>query len=146
MGALTWQQGQRLYVDTNLFIYAVEEVMPFAPQVQSLFQAADEGSVTLVTSLLTLAEVLVRPYRVGNDDLVSTYRDLLTLPHPNLDAVLPSAVILANAARLRAATPSLYLPDAIHLATAQAAGCHQFLTNDERLRAVAEPRVVLLRD
>ena len=68
--------------------------MPFAPQVQSLFQAADEGSVTLVTSLLTLAEVLVRPYRVGNDDLVSTYRDLLTLPHPNLDVVLPSAGIL----------------------------------------------------
>lgn len=146
MGALTWQQGQRLYVDTNLFIYAVEEVMPFAPQVQSLFQAADEGSVTLVTSLLTLAEVLVRPYRVGNDDLVSTYRDLLTLPHPNLDVVLPSAGILTNAARLRATTPSLVLPDAIHLATAQASECDQFLTNDERLRAAAEPKIVLLRD
>ena len=76
MGTLTWQPGDRLYVDTNLFIYAVEQVMPFAPQVQTLLHAADQGDVTLVTSLLTLAETLVMPYRQKNGRLISAYREL----------------------------------------------------------------------
>lgn len=73
MGTLEWQPGDRIYVDTNLFIYAVEQVMPFAPQVQPLLQAADQGVVKLVTSLLTLAETLVMPYRQENDMLISAY-------------------------------------------------------------------------
>jgi predicted nucleic acid-binding protein len=143
---LSWESGERLYVDTNLFIYAVEEVAPFASQVKPLLQAADAGTVTLVTSLLTLAETLVMPYRLENKDLISAYRNLFTTPHPNLIVLPPNAAILEKAAQLRAAIPTLFLPDAIHLATAQVGECDQFFTNDERLKAAAAPTVVLLRD
>ncbi len=53
MGAPKWRAGDRVYVDTNLFIYAVEQVMPFALHVKILLEAADGGTVTLVTSALS---------------------------------------------------------------------------------------------
>lgn len=146
MGTLTWQPGDRLYVDTNLFIYAVEQVMPFAPQVQTLLHAADQGDVTLVTSLLTLAETLVMPYRQKNGRLISAYRELFTFPPSGLAVVPPDAAILEQAARLRAMTSGLYLPDAIHVATAQSEHCDLFVTNDVRLKAAPGIMVTLLSD
>ena len=120
--------------------------MPFAPQVKPLLEAADQGAATLVTSLLTLAETLVMPLRQENAALIDVYRELFTLPPPGLIVVPLDADILEQAARLRASTPNLYLPDAIHLATAQAERCDLFMTNDSRLQAVADMVVILLSD
>ncbi|MBL7202552.1 MAG: PIN domain-containing protein [Anaerolineae bacterium] len=54
--------------------------------------------------------------------------------------------ILERAARLRATTDSLRLPDAIHLATATLERCDRFLTNDKRPKAVAVLPVVVLAE
>ncbi len=56
------------------------------------------------------------------------------------------ASVLEQAAQLRAASPSLSLPDAIHLTTAALEQCNVFLTNDRRLRAVGETQVVVISD
>jgi predicted nucleic acid-binding protein len=52
--------------------------------------------------------------------------------------------VLMKAAQLRAANPSLKLPDAIHAATALQHGCTTFVTNDSRFTALAELPVLLL--
>jgi len=144
LGEITWQPGSRIYLDTNLFIYAVEEIAPYAEQVRPLLQAADRGEITLVTSLLALAETLVLPCRKGDDALITTYRELFTRPPSGLLVAQLDAVILERAARLRATVDSLRLPDAIHLATAESEQCDLFLTHDRRLKAVtALPTVVL---
>jgi hypothetical protein len=54
-----------------LFIYVVEEILPFAEQVRPLLQAADRGEIQLVTSLLALAETLVKPCRTQDDWLIA---------------------------------------------------------------------------
>ena len=136
MGEVTWQAGNRVYLDTNLFIYAVEEIAPYAEQVKPLFEAADRGEIGLVTSLLALAETLVMPYRKADDALITTYQELFTRPPPGLFVAQLDAAILGRAASLRAATDSLRLPDAIHLATAESEQCDVFLTNDRRLGSV----------
>jgi predicted nucleic acid-binding protein len=146
VGTIEWQAGDRVYLDTNLFIYAVEAVMPFAPQIKPLWQAAEAGTITLVTSLLTLAETLVMPLRQGNSELVAVYQELFTAPPAGLTVVSLSAGLLKRAARLRAQMKSLYLPDAIHVATSQMEQCHLFVTNDSRLKAVTSPTVALLQD
>lgn len=144
MGRIVWQSGQRIYLDANLFIYAVEQVDPFAPQVEGLFRAADQGEIVLVTSLLTLAETPVMPYRNADKELVVTYRELFTWPPPGLYVAPLNARVLDHAARLRASVSSLRLPDAIHLATADSEGCDLVLTNDRRLKTVQDVNIIVL--
>ena len=71
-------RGRRVYLDTNIFIYAVEAVAEYAAAVDALFD-------------------------------------------------------LIEAARLQAAL-TLRPPDAIHVATAAAAGCSALLSNDQRIK------------
>jgi hypothetical protein len=52
-------------IDTAIFIYFIEESPQYLPLVLPLFLEADAGQRTLVTSSLTLLEVLVVPYRAG---------------------------------------------------------------------------------
>lgn len=146
MGQVAWQSGQRIYRDANLFIYAVEQVDPFAPRVGALFQAADQGEIVLVTSLLTLAETLVMPYRRADDVLVATYRELFTWPPPGLYVAPLSVQVLEHAARLRATVSSLRLPDAIHLATASSEGCDLVVTNDRRLKTIKGINIIILAE
>src|SRR4051812_3395587 len=65
-------------VDTAPFIYFIEGDARYAPLVESLFQLAAHGSRHLVTSTLTLMELLVVPYRAGNQPLADQYEALLT--------------------------------------------------------------------
>lgn len=146
MGQIGWQSGQRIYLDTNLFIYAVENIAPFASQASALFDAADQGEIVLVASLLTLAETLVMPFRAQDDVLAATYRELFTWPPPGLHIAPLSAQILEHAAQLRATTASLRLPDAIHLATARLEGCDLVVTNDRSLKTICKVNVVVLGD
>jgi hypothetical protein len=53
-------------VDTVIFIYFLEEHHRFLGLVEPLFRDVDEGRIELVTSALTLPEVLVVPYRNGD--------------------------------------------------------------------------------
>ena len=144
MGDLTWLPGNRIYLDTNLFIYAVEEIAPYAGQVRPLLQAADRGEVVLVTSLLALAETLVMPFRKRDDVLASTYRELFVRPPTGLRVAQLDAGVLQRAARLRATLNNLHLPDAIHLATAESEQCDLVLTNDKRLKAATTVPIVVL--
>ncbi len=146
MGEIAWQPGNRVYLDTNLFIYAVEAIAPYAEHVKSLFEAADRGQIRLVVSSLALAETLVMPYRKGDDILITAYRELFTHPPAGLLVAQLDAAVLEQAARLRATVDSLRLPDAIHLATGEAQQCDMFLTNDKRLKAATILPVVVLSE
>ena len=55
-------------VDTVSFIYFIEEHPQFLPIILPLFREADDGKRNMVTSALTLMEVLVVPYRVKTPD------------------------------------------------------------------------------
>jgi predicted nucleic acid-binding protein len=146
LGEIAWQTSNRIYLDTNLFIYAVEAIEPYGQLVRPLFEAADGGEIRLVTSSLALAETLVMPYRKRDDVLIAAYRELFTRPPTGLLVAPLDAAVLEQAARLRATVDSLRLPDAIHLATARSQQCDTFLTNDKRLKAATVLPVVVLSD
>lgn len=75
--ALLSSVGQRVYLDTNVFVYAVEGYPHFAEELRALFHAIDHGQLAAVTSELTLAEVLVKPLADKNDDLWRLYESTL---------------------------------------------------------------------
>jgi len=60
-------------IDTSIFIYFIEEHPRFLPLVLPLFEEANKGRRELITSALTLLEVLVVPYRAGDVQLAERY-------------------------------------------------------------------------
>jgi predicted nucleic acid-binding protein len=129
-------------VDTAIFIYFIEEHPQFLPEIAPLFQEADRGERELVTSALTLMEVIIVPYRAGNRLLAERYEALLTRSR-GIRLVDPSHDQLRAAAQLRAAT-GVKTSDALQLVAAIGGGCTTFLTNDRRLPPVPGLRVVEL--
>lgn len=59
-------QGERVYLDTNVFIYAIEGYPDFVDALDEFFGSIEAGELRDFTSELTLAEVLVRPLMDGN--------------------------------------------------------------------------------
>src|SRR4051812_46379606 len=133
MAGLSDILGRTVYLDANIFIYAVEGYAPEEAFLRELLAALEDGRFPAVTSELSLAEVLVKPLKLGREDVAAAYGELLTAS--DRLAVLPvDRAILVEVARQRAA---LGMPDAIHVATALAAGCDLFLTNNGRLKLPA---------
>jgi len=130
-------------VDTSIFIYFIEEHPKFLPLLLPLFREADEGRKELVTSALTLLEVLVVPYRSGDHLLAGRYEALLTQSR-GLRVAEISRDHLRAAAQLRAAT-GVKTPDSLQLVAALGAGCTTFLTNDRDLPSVPSLRILQLR-
>jgi predicted nucleic acid-binding protein len=140
-----WADGERIYLDANVFIYTLEGFPAFLPLLTALFARMDRGELSAVTSELTLAEVLVKPLRSGNDFLRERYEE--TLKSGGALAVIPvGRAVLSRAALILARHETLKMPDAIHLATALAAGCSRFLTNDYRLTGLPGVAVAMLSD
>jgi predicted nucleic acid-binding protein len=134
---MTNAAAMRLYVDTNIFIQVFEDQHP---RLVALFdgQAAD-GFPYLVTSLLTRAELLVKPFRDQNEELIQIYETWTTTNA--IMAVAPvDAFVLHFAAILRAQYGFLKLPDAIHAATAISYDCTHFLSTDRALFKISNIR------
>jgi predicted nucleic acid-binding protein len=133
----------RAALDTALFIYYIEENPAYLPLVAPLFEDAAAGRRELVTSGLTLLEVLVVPFRAGLAELAERYEAYLTRSR-GLRLVELDRPLLRTAARLRALHPALRTPDALQLAAALSAGCSSFVTNDRDLPALPGLRVLKL--
>jgi predicted nucleic acid-binding protein len=134
----------RIGVDTAIFIHLIEEDPRFLPLVEPIFEDVAAGRRELVTSALTLLEVVVVPYRAGNADLAQRYEELLSNSR-GITVMDLSRDQLRTAAQLRAAT-GVKTPDALQLAAALRAGCMTFVTNDRRIPAVSGIRVLQLGD
>jgi predicted nucleic acid-binding protein len=129
-------------VDTAVFIYFIEEDARLLPAITPLFEAADRGKLELVSSALTLLEVLVVPYRTGNLGLAGQYEALLTRSR-GVRLIDLTRDQLRAAAQLRAVTGAT-TPDSLQLAAALAAGCSGLITNDRRLPAVQGLNIIQL--
>ena len=120
----------RIYWDTMLFIYWLEDNPQFAKRVDAIRSRMQERNDQLLTAALTFGEVLAGVYRKGASALAGETKRLL---QSVVSEVVPFTVDTAD--RYAQIRGSLGLPaaDAIHLASAAQAGTDLFLTNDKRL-------------
>ena len=145
MGSLnTRLKGQKVYLDTNIFIYALEAMEPWTTLIKEAFTGLEAGEWHAVTSSLSIAECLVKPYQLDRDDMVAAYRAVLS-PSQYLHIAPPYDDIFVVAARLRA-KHNFKLPDAIHVATALDMNCTVMLTNDAQFRRVPTMQCLLMSD
>ena len=119
-----------IFWDTNLFIYLLERNAEFGEQVVEMRRRMLERGHSLVTSAITVGEVLVKPLRVGNDSLYKQYFSLFS--RPEIKVLRFDLEAAGQYARIRQ-DKSIRPPDAIQLACAAAAGVDLFITNDDRL-------------
>jgi predicted nucleic acid-binding protein len=134
--------GTTVGLDTAPLIYFVELHPKYLSLVDPFFDAVERCQIQVVTSALTLTEVLVHPFKRGNRNLANLYSRML-LNSSNLTTLSVSADIAVEAARLRAAYGSK-TPDSIQLATARIANASAFLTNDGGMAAIPGLEVIVL--
>lgn len=119
----------RIFWDTNLFIYLLETEGVLRDRVADLRRSMLARGDQLVTSALTLGEVLAKPTRLGDTEMQTKYEEAIC----GASLVVPFGSKEARIyAKLRS-DRSIKAPDAIQLACAAAAGVDLFITNDARL-------------
>ncbi|MUG97189.1 PIN domain-containing protein [Scytonema sp. UIC 10036] len=142
MGIIDAIQGNKVYLDTNIWIYALEGYPAYLQDLTQLFQKITQGDLIAVTSELSLAEALVKPFQNQNLTQQQIYKQFISNSQ-NLSVIPVSRDILIEAAQLRA-NVNIKLPDAIHAATAMLTQCSTFITNDQRFQSLPGISVVLL--
>lgn len=123
--------GQRIYLDTNIVIHAVEGRHQWIETTREMLDAIDQAQFDAVTSELAIAEVMTKPLAINDYDQITRYQRFFS-PNSALKMVPVDRPVLFAAAKLRGEA-GFKLADAIHVATARHAVCQYFLTQDERL-------------
>lgn len=141
MGWIDDLQGKTVGLDTAPLIYFIEENPAYIETVRFFFEAMDRGDFLVVTSTVTLLEVLVHPFRSNNRKLAAEYRDILL--NSKLTILEVSTSIAEQAAQLRAAH-NIRTPDAIQVSAALSAGASHFLANDIRLPEIPSIQIFSL--
>ena len=127
----------KIFFDTNLFIYMFEGLEPFRSRTLSIRKRMLDRGDQIVTSAMTLGEVLVKPTKMGQTSLIEQYdRAIRSTSH----VVSFDAQIAWRYASLRA-THRLRSADAIQLACAAHVGVDLFITNDEPLQKLNVPGI-----
>lgn len=149
----------RIYLDANFFIAAIEGQGTVSELCWKLLQLGTSGDAQLLTSELTLAEVLVGPLKLRAEPapqgltsaeepspraqtwlragtIAADYGDILDGAH-GVRVIGVDRTVLVLAAHWRAGSTPPKLPDAIHLATAEQENCTYVVSGDGGLRANA---------
>ena len=120
----------KIFWDTNLFIYLLEDHPKFGQAVDDLRRRMLRRNDQLFTSAMSVGEVLIKPVSIANTPLADRYRVFFRAPALTVSAFdLGAADAYARICQDRSIKPS----DAIQLACAVSAEADLFITNDDRL-------------
>ncbi len=144
MGWIDLLKGYKVGLDTSPLIYLAEANTDYKTVVKPFFEAVRHNEFIVVTSMISVVEVLVHPIRNNDTDLIQKYRDLLFKTR-GLKTVMLSQPIAEEAARLRA-TNNIRTPDSIQMATAIVEEASFFLTNDKHFPSLPNLKILLLDD
>ena len=135
---------RRVALDSNVLIYLFEGSSAEAEGAAAILDAVESGLVEATFATVGLAEVLTRPAQLDQTPLFERYAAELTgFDNLRLVSLTPELAVDAAWARGQGQRD---LPDAIHLASARAAGATAFVTNDRRIRSRPGLEVVYLNE
>ncbi len=135
--------GQRVYLDTNIFVYFLGQSPEFFEVAAFFIEAAESGKIIGYTGDAAVAETLVKPYQSDNIGLAASFKaffatdDFLSVQSHDADT-------FDLAAQLRGKRGMRFV-DALHYATALKAGCKFFVTNDAGFKSDDAMEVVSIK-
>jgi predicted nucleic acid-binding protein len=133
----------RIYLDVNVFIDAFENDEAPVTHGRRVLNHISSGEAIGVISELVVAELLTKPLETGDTEMQDAYASLFE-SSSTIETRPIDQRVLMKAARLRATTRALKMPDAIHVATAELHGCAGFVTGDKRLLSALGTRAIAL--
>jgi predicted nucleic acid-binding protein len=129
---------RRVFLDTNIFIYLFERCGEDTLRAIALAEAMKRRRDEVVTSALTIGEILVKPLRLGETAAVARFE--AAFHSPGLTIVPFERACSRRFAEIRAHS-GVKPPDAIQLACAATYGCTLLVTNDNRLSKTIVPGI-----
>jgi predicted nucleic acid-binding protein len=119
-----------IYLDSCIVIYLIERHPQYASIIEQAL--AEQHQAIIALSPLVQLEVLVKPMRDNNKQIVQLYQQFLAATRmlSITDAIFDIALDLRVRRHLKT-------PDALHLAIASYYDCDAFWTNDDRLASAA---------
>jgi predicted nucleic acid-binding protein len=127
----------KIFFDTNVFIYMFEGIEPNRSLTLTIRKRIMDRGDRIVTSAMTLGEVLVRPTKLGQTSLIEQYDRAI---RSTAQVVSFDASVAWRYASLRA-THTIRNADAIQLACAAHFGVDLFITNDKNLHRLNVPGI-----
>lgn len=135
---------KRVFLDTAPLIYLLETEGTRQKAVADQLRRWVANGASLMTSVLTLTELLTGPRQEGKEQMARQYRaallELLGCP------LLPIDEKTADHAATLRARFNLRTPDALQMSAAIQSGCEALYTNDTRLCTCTEIGVILVDD
>ena len=128
----------RVYWDTMLFIYWIEEHPDYVGQIDRILARIEARGDQLCSSAFGIGEVLVGALKYGDRRRADAIRKAMRPPHIEL---LPFDTGAAEHYAEIRALHGTSAPDSIHLACAAAAGVDLFLTNHAKLTRLDVPGI-----
>ena len=135
---------KKIFLDTAPIIYLLDNDKNFSEKTCKIFSELAEQNIKFVSSVITLEEYLVYPYRKKNELLVKSFWDLVTENQIILHSISWSEA--DKAAKIRAEYKHFKPLDSLQLAVACLHGCDLFLTNDKQLKQFDEIKCVTVEE
>lgn len=136
---------RKVFVDTAPFIYFIEKDFnnpQYHEKVKSFFKYGYDNDKEFVSSVITLEEYFVFPYRNKAYALIDMFERLIATT--DMEIVEINREIAKKAAKIRAEYKGFKAMDALQLATACLTGCDLFLTNDKQLKQFKEIKCIMV--
>jgi predicted nucleic acid-binding protein len=127
----------KVFFDTNIFIYMFAGIEPNRSRMLEIRKRMLQRGDRIVTSAMTLGEVLVKPTKLAQTSLIEQYDRAI---RSTAQVVTFDASVARRYASLRA-THTLRSADAIQLACAAHFGVDLFVTNDRGLHKLNVPGI-----
>lgn len=130
---------KRVGVDTNFFIYYFQKHPLYGPIVKDIFNIFLEHKTLLITSVLTLTEIL--SFKSPETLVINLEKEITLIT--NLQLIEVNNEIAKEAAKIRR-NYGFSLVDAVQLATAAKNNAEVFITNDKKLQHFKEFKIIPL--
>jgi len=135
----------KVFVDTAPFIYYIEGSISnpdYSERAKNFFKNSYENGTKLVTSVITIEEYEVFPYKAKKQEFIDLFESLIRIV--GIQVINIDKVIAEKAAHIRAEYSSFKSMDSLQLATACISKCDLFLTNDKQLRQFKEIKCITI--
>ncbi len=139
---LAQMAGQRVYIDTNVFIYFLSRHPTYFEASLVVINACAESRIFGFTGDAAVAEVMVGAYKKADPTLAARFK--LFFSQKNFLTIATHDGQTFDAAAQLVAKGGVKFIDALHMATAIQNQCVYFVTNDKGIQSGVHLKVLQL--